>query len=529
MVYEPLHSDVYNYLHRLSVKGVIEFDDIFKPLPRKLIYEKLNEADAKRGELTDLEIEELEYFKKDYLLEKTISVPEYNEEHSGFLSGDTLGRSRLFSYQGKFLKINVSPVLGYKVTWEEKERTNHTWNGLNTFGYLPSNIGFSFDFRINNEAGNWSDQLKTFTPATGIIANVNKRSIDYSEVKALVSYDWDWGNAAAAKEFINYGYAKSGNVILSDKAPSFPHLRLQVNPADWINFAWFHAWLSSNIMDTVNYADYKRNIFRSKYFAWHALRITPFEGFDVSIGESVVYSDKPELIYLMPLMFYFLVDDFISSNRGQPGDANCQFFLSVSSKDHLKNTHLYGTLFVDELTLRGMSGFLVPDNAEVLFDESRLQLAFTLGASAADILLDNSEITLEYTKIYPYVYGHHTSAQTYTNSSYTMGHWMGHNGDLVHLGLNYRFFRGFRVNLWGEYIRKGSSDYKDQYIRENTEFLFGLRNNYKYIGADIKYELMHELNIEAGLRWNSESHEESGGGFADNKVNEFSISVYYGL
>jgi hypothetical protein len=332
-----------------------------------------------------------------------------------------------------------------------------------------------------------------------------------------------------AKEFIEYGYTESGNLVLSRKAPSFPYLRLQINPAGWIDFIYFHAWLSSNIIDTVNIADYKRNIFRSKYFAWHALRITPFEGFDVSIGESVVYSDKPELIYFMPLMFYFLADDFISSNRGQPGDANSQFFFSVSSKNHLKNTHLYGTLFIDELTLRGMSGFLVPDNAEVLFDESRLQLGFTFGASAADIPLNNLDVTLEYTKIYPYVYGHHTSPQTYTNSSYIMGHWMGHNADLVYLGLNYRFFRGFQVNLWGEYIRKGSSDYKDQYVRENTEFLFGLRNNYKYIGADIKYELMHELNIEAELRWNNESHEESRGEFIDNKVNEFSISLYYGL
>ena len=37
VVYEPLWHDVYNYLERLSQKGVIEFDDLFKPVPRKYI------------------------------------------------------------------------------------------------------------------------------------------------------------------------------------------------------------------------------------------------------------------------------------------------------------------------------------------------------------------------------------------------------------------------------------------------------------------------------------------------------------
>jgi hypothetical protein len=139
------------------------------------------------------------------------------------------------------------------------------------------------------------------------------------------------------------------------------------------------------------------------------------------------------------------------------------------------------------------------------------------------------DIVLEYTKIYPFVYGHHMPAQTYTNSSYVMGHWIGHNADLVHLGINYRFFRGLQVNIWGEYIRKGSSDYSDMYNWFQPLFLFGPRNNYKYFGADLKYELMHELNFEANFRLNSESHEQPDGLFNENKVNEFSFAVYYGL
>jgi hypothetical protein len=62
VVHEPLHSDVYNYLRRLSQRGVIVFNDTFKPLSRKYISQKLIEAGEKSGSLTPLEKEELLYF-----------------------------------------------------------------------------------------------------------------------------------------------------------------------------------------------------------------------------------------------------------------------------------------------------------------------------------------------------------------------------------------------------------------------------------------------------------------------------------
>jgi hypothetical protein len=529
VVYEPMHNDVYNYLDRLSRKGLIDFNALFKPLPRKYIYEKLLDAEIKIDKLTGLEKEELQFYKKEYFIERSYAEDFNGEQTSGLFSEDSLGRFRLFHHNGRDLKFNVSPILGYELNWQEEDRNTHSWNGLNMYGYLPANLGFSLDFRLNNESGGSADKQKAFTPVTGIVIHDNKKSFDYSEVKTSLSYDWGWGHVSIAKEFLEYGYAKSGNLVLSDKAPSFPFLMLQLKLDGWINFIYFHAWLSSNVLDSVHIAEYKRDIFRSKYFAWHSLIITPFKGFDISLGESIVYSDKIEPAYLIPFMFFFLADDYINNGINKPGDSNAQFFFSISSKNHLKNTHFYSTLFIDELTLRGISGTLIPDNPDVVFDNNRLQIGYNAGVSLSDLPLDNLDITLEYTKIYPFVYGHHTPAETYTNSSYLMGHWMGHNSDMVHAELNYRFIRGLRMKLWGEYIRKGSPDYSGQYKHPQPEFLFGQKNYFKYFGADLKYELMHELNLEAGFRINSESHEQAADLFDESKVNAFSFSVYYGL
>ena len=73
VVYEPLYEDVYNFLGRISQKGIIEFDDLIRPLPRSYISKKLSEADSLSTQLTSLERDELEFFLKDYYHERWLS------------------------------------------------------------------------------------------------------------------------------------------------------------------------------------------------------------------------------------------------------------------------------------------------------------------------------------------------------------------------------------------------------------------------------------------------------------------------
>jgi len=285
IVYEPLYHDVYNFLDRLSQKGIIDFADLVKPVSKKYISEKLIDAKDKINMLTNLEREELEFFEKDYSLEKEGLDEKLGDEiNLGFFKKDDADRFRMFFYNDKILKLNVSPILGYHISFREKERNTHSWNGLYLYGYLPNNIGASFDFRINIEYGTYIDRSKVFNPVTGVIGYSTGKTFDYSEVKSMVSIDWDWGNAVIAKEFLEYGYAKSGNLVLSNKAPSFPFILLQINPSEWFNFYYFHAWLSSNVIDSLKVGEYRRDIFRNKFFAWHTLVVTPLKGLDISVG-----------------------------------------------------------------------------------------------------------------------------------------------------------------------------------------------------------------------------------------------------
>ncbi len=548
-VYEPLHSDVYKFLSRLAQKGVIEFDDQIKPVSREYIAEKLlsiiayNTGDRVNDyNLSRIDMEEFHFYLSEYGLEfnmnnlKTLSsstpeskVRELKEKINDFnvLGYDKYNRFRLFNYSDSLFKIKVSPILGYELGSIDKKSYSHRWNGIYMYGYLGENIGFSFDFRDNREEGDNADRTKSFAPVTGInIAKGVSNIFEYSEAKTSLTYSWKWGRITAAKDFLEWGYGESGKLVLSNKAPSFPFIRLDIKPVDWIRFNYIHAWLLSDVVDSNEIysslrsgSNNNRILYREKYLASHTLTLTPANGLDISLGESIIYSDRLEISYLIPIMFFRLADHYLSSGSNNAG-GNAQFFASVSSRNHLPNTHLYGTIFIDEISTNEFG------NSE----KERNQFGFSFGGSVIDLPVNNLTVTAEYTKIYPFVYKHYIPTQTYTSSSYLLGHWMGQNADLIYCSLNYRIIRGLQFTAWAEYIRKGEDGKADdQYLQPQPPFLFGLDKKYTYAGFELRYEIIHELTARARYNINNISLEQKDGGFLKTNNTDFYFAVYYGM
>jgi hypothetical protein len=531
VVYEPLYEDVYNFLRRVSQKGIIEFDDLIRPLPRTYLTEKLSETDSLSSRLTSLEREELKFFLKDFYFEKwLIKGNEDNKENLDYFNFDPADRWRMFSYGGKGFKINANLILGAETGSVKKAKQTHYWNGFNSYGYISDILGFSFDFRDNTETGTTLDKTKSFTPVTGVNAKTDMNTynyphdkMEYSEAKMMLATNWKWGSLAVGKEFLEWGYGDNGLLVISQKAPSFPLIRLDIHPVDWLSFNYFHAWLSSDVVDTTSFyptaTGDQRFLFREKYLASHTLTLKPTKGLDISLGESIIYADKLETLYLIPITFFRLADHYLSRQYNQAG-SNAQFFFSVSSKGHIKNTHLYGTLFIDELTLNG------------LFDPAtqRNQIGFTLGSSFSDLPVENLTLKLEYTKIYPYAYQHYVSTTTYESASYVLGHWMGNNADQVYGSVQYRFLRGLDALVYARYIRQGErADPTKQFDQPQPPFLSGLRTNYTYLGAQVKYEFLHDLFVHARYQYMKTSKQQEDLSFVDNNEQEFYFAVYYGL
>ncbi len=546
VVNQPLHSDVYQYLSRISQRGIIEYHDEIKPLPRKYIAEKLLECRKGSEKLTRLEKKELIFYMEDFGREISKLDTRYRKLDTGnngqaskiqnqvasirnhiftFAGKDPYGRIRLFSYEDSLFAVNLSPILGYSFGQNDGEKQTHLWNGFSVYGYLTDYIGFSFDFRDNSEVGNNVDKKKINTPITGITPSKRSiNSVEYSEFRAMVGTDWSWGSFSIGKDFINWGYGGNGLLTLSSKAPSFPYFRFDLYPTDWISFNYFHAWLESDVIDSsAIYSTYRDNQYRiqyrNKYLASHTLTFYPIHGLSFSLGESIVYSDKLEFLYLFPFSFFRAADHYLSDNNNNAG-ANSQFFFNLSSRGHIPNTHLFATLFIDEIALSDIGD---PER-------ERNQLGVTVGGSLTDLPINNLTLSINYTRINPFVYRHYIPTQTYESRSYVMGHWMQHNADQIYVSINYRILRGLQAKVWGEYIRKGGDGtVDDQYTRPSKPFLFGLRTNYTNWGFNAKYEIIHETFIS--LTYNSylTSEEQSDDILTDKRQNEFFMSLNYGF
>ena len=213
--------------------------------------------------------------------------------------------------------------------------------------------------RDNLERGNKIDRRKNFTPTTGvIISKGSANSIEYSETRGGISYGWDGGMLTAGKDFINIGSSYQTQVILSDKAPSFPYIRLEVTPVKWFRYDFIHGWLNSDLIDssTIRYTGVtstveNRSITYSrlqKYYVGHSFSFQPFNNWWFTLGESIIYGDKLEFIYFLPV-FYRLADHYNSKGGGDTGD-NAQIFFNTSYTWTKIKSKLYLSLYIDELS-----------------------------------------------------------------------------------------------------------------------------------------------------------------------------------
>jgi hypothetical protein len=287
-----------------------------------------------------------------------------------------------------------------------------------------------------------------------------------------------------------WGYGERGQVILSDKAPAYPQIKLRVPLSKRIDFVYFHAELNSNIVDSAlsyhtfssGLVDYYRPVDHAKYMAAHQLEFTVIDGLNLSIGESIVYSDRgPLLLYLIPVMFFKAGEHYNTDSD------NSQIFGSADI-NLIPNVNFYLSLFIDEL------------NTDNFFDpnRSRKQVAFTSGIHTYDLLFDNVEFITEYTRLNPWVYSHKYTAANYTNNGYVLGDWIGQNGDDLYFDLSYRPARQFRVGGFSEVYRKGGlMDVSYQYLSGySPNFLYGPLHEERSFGLYWKYEPLRDFFVD---------------------------------
>lgn len=496
---EPIESDVYPFLETLSARGVLSFDDIIRPLSRKYLAEKLIEADQKKEQLTGIEKKELTLFLLKFQMETQLlgsAVPAYVNPFQPLKLKMFL--DDFYNYNDSLFNLHLSPIISSSGGFANGDIQSTSSRGLYMRGYIgyKHKIGFNFFFEERGEHNVRFDLTKRFSSSRGFVNTLESTTDNaFSMIRTTLSYGWTWGNISAGMDNNTIGYGISNKLILSDKAPAFPFIRLDIFPAKWIHFNYLHGWLSSGIVDSNKM--YNTNgifnssfVYRTKYIASHSITLIPSPKFSFTLGESVIYSDRFEPSYLIPLMFFKATDHYLSLYNIQAGD-NGQFYFQLSSKNFIPKTHLYASLFIDEIRA---SAIFVPA-------ESRNQLGFMLGAAVNNVLIPNSLFTLEYTRTNPFVYSNFNLAQTYVSAGYPLGSWIGANADYLFLSYTQKLSARLHLNFWASKVRMGDQGtiYQQYYQQPQPVFLFSKNFDLDGYGLNVLWKITPAIYLNAEL------------------------------
>jgi hypothetical protein len=337
------------------------------------------------------------------------------------------------------------------------------------------------------------------TPAQGVVKGppASAKSWEFEVAEAQFLYSDAWVVAGLQKMDRWMGSGREGAVVLSDKAPSSPELFFQVSLADWLKFEYSHAWLFSDIADTVR-RKLGVKFYETKYLATHSLvaRLTP--SLQLALGESIVYSESDvNILFLIPVISFRAADRWTRASTG-----NSQFFFDARYTP-VRNATVYGTLFIDELDV-GKALSLAKTDADY-------QVAFTAGALLTDVtyglLRIPSETRIEFSRVLPSVYTNHTSSQQYTSHQVVLGHWIGTNADILTIAHTLHPDRGWDVTGRASMARFGDPTAASPSFATlgaphvQPAFLAGHEYSALTLDGTVRWTPWHDLSAALSASW----------------------------
>lgn len=542
MIPEPVGDEaVYLFLDELAADGVITLNGVVRPYSRLIIRQKLEAAAAWRDGLANPTPGEetgsagSAVAGNNTAERKNVNVAGRGQADSGsgasyasqipgtrtlrltsrqqkeldfwlniYSEGEADGKFKLlFSpasayYRDSLFSVTVSPILGLTagltpnasedwLTGVAQKKTITWKNGAKIYGNYK-NWAFFAALQDNHQDPLPGSALYLTRERGGHIKN----GTDFSEMTGGISYQWKWGDIAFLKDSPVWGSGYAGTNILSGRAPSFMHIRLHLKPVEWGEMTWIHGWLVSMVVDSTRsywisnaYGTEYREHYRRKYIAANIFTFTPVDRLHISAGNSVIWSDsRITPYYLMPIFFYKSVDHGVNSGIS---NSNSQMFLDISS-NNIRHLHLYGTLFIDELST---ARFTTPD-----YNFFSWKGGFRAGNFS---FLPNLWLTGECTFTYPLTFQHYVTVTTFENQGYNLGHWLRDNSRSWYFALDWRPVRAAGIRLWHERSERGPDYQSIGGSRLGLPYLETIEWSNIATGLDISYMITGGVQARASL------------------------------
>jgi hypothetical protein len=491
---------IYDYLDEAANLGFIELNSAVRPYSRMFVHESLEQIAMHRSELSQRQRDELEFYKKEYVKEFRGSEKQLDFLGKGLRSKKVFpfkNRSKrydLFFYSDTNFTLTVNPIIGGEGWYNQNGFNMHRFYGAEMQGYVWK-IGFYGNYRDNSELKYISDPVY-LTQRSGSFAKGNVGgSRDYSETRGGLTISHKGVTIGIVKDHVLWGNNYNGSNIHGGRNPSFPMILLKLKPVEWFEVNYFHGWLFSGVLDstrTIQYSTGTQKQYIPKFIAANLYTFRPFKKFYFSVGNSVVYSGRPNPAYFIPFLFYKSFDHSNEQNT------NAQFFVDISSRNIRKN-HLSFTMFIDEINFSNISK---PDRQSNWWSFK--------GSWRYSDFAPNFFFTAEYTYTAPMVYKHFNPTTTYENTGFNMGYYLRDNSQEISVMLEWRPLPRLRTYINYAFANKGEDNPDDRVTKNpNTGLVVSLGRPFQEdviwerheLGSGLEYQIVNGVNVALTYRF----------------------------
>lgn len=483
----PLNHFVYEWIERLEAKGVVPTSIEWrnKPYTRNAVLKLILTLDTKLKDhpewLTRTEFDLFRKLKGEFhfeLKQLASDVAEAEVEKHLLHFEDTADEP---SYVIGDALFNQSFELTRYNSKEDSLDDNISFTGVlgRARGVVKNSIAFYSEFTSTLIRG--SDRKYSFGELEQSGGNINynpaSKNVYSLEANAYTVIQPKWMRLQFGKDGLSLGPAKRGNLLLSDNAPPFDNLRMDVS-FDRIKFTYLHGWLRSDPYE-INSAG---KISEKKYFVAHRLEFKIFPWLFVAGNESVVYGGRGvQVAYLNPITVYHITEQYL-------GDKDNNTISFDATAFPLKNIKAYASLYLDDFT-----------SSRNPFTYWKQTWAFQFGTYWVEpFQLRDLDFRFEYSRIEPFVYAHKWDLINYTHFGKGLGSFLQPNSDDYFFEFRYRPARRYNIAVNYELTRHGTGDiyrfgYEEGFVdlppgKQKKHFLQGINERRNALGLNLQVE-----------------------------------------
>lgn len=497
----PVEDPIYDFLKRMQLLDVINYNSSDKPISRRKAAEFISVIKDNQSKLTKTDKEILGDLETEYSYDLTTSL----DKSQGFLND---GKFNIFNdkkqkYLYMYADSNASFFFdgigslqqGISSGDSAGERAVTLGRvGFKMRGTVLNSVGFYL--RADNGmvlGGNRLDRRIAYKDDPKLIVNGKFLGDGFFEsYEGYIRYAMknDIFSVMIGKEDVQNGFGYIDNLFQSDNTVSYNYIRFDLNYKA-LHYSFMYSSLRGDSLGIKEIA--------MKNLVSHRLTLSLSNRLRFGIYEALVTVDRPfNITYLVPLSLLRGAD--YNAGNVQSGLNNALMGFDVEYMP-VNKFAMQGTLLIDDLNFSTFFDNKTKDGTPANDNRFGIQIG-TIWTDAFTV--PDLTTSLEYTLLDPFVYTHRTNKAQYTNWALPIGHNLGPNSDEIALKLNYNFSSRLRAELLYQHQRSakgvviendsliinygGDINRGDADIRQPHKFLEGNRINRDVLTFNLSWQ-----------------------------------------